>query len=94
MRYSPFVYELRKLIWLQIKLVRDGLGLWVIRGITRFIISYTLCSFEKPSEIDLGRVSKKVGGKRSLLVRLGVPVNKIKPLSMEYRNPVDVSSSG
>ena len=49
---------------------------------------------KKPSEIDLDNVSKGVGGNSSLLVHLGVPVDKIKPLSMEYRNPVDACFFG
>ena len=49
---------------------------------------------KKPSEIDLDNVSKGVGGNSSLLVHLGVPVDKIRPLSMEYRNPVDACFFG
>ena len=49
---------------------------------------------KKPSEIDLDKVSKKVSGKRDLLVHLGVPFEKIEPLYEEHRNPVDACFFG
>ena len=59
--------------------------------------NYTLyyVALEKtPSEIDLDNVGRRVGGDSSFLVHLGVPVDKIKPLSKEYRNPVDACFFG
>ena len=73
--------------------VHDPLYWSMVYYFTIYTLYYV--ALEKtPSEIDLDNVSKRVGGDSSLLVHLGVPVNKIKPLSREYRNPVDACFFG